>query len=48
MTAEFNGIERRLDELNERLARLAPLKNKPLEENLQDAYLREIKGLPTR
>jgi uncharacterized protein YutE (UPF0331/DUF86 family) len=42
MTAEFNGIERRLDELNERLARLEPLKNKPLEEFLQDAYLRDI------
>jgi uncharacterized protein YutE (UPF0331/DUF86 family) len=42
MTAEFNGIERRLDELSERLARLEPLKNKPLEEFLQDAYLRDI------
>jgi uncharacterized protein YutE (UPF0331/DUF86 family) len=42
MTTEFSGIERRLDELSERLARLEPLKNKSLEEFLQDAYLRDI------
>jgi hypothetical protein len=28
MELEFSGIERRLDELNERLARLDPLKSK--------------------
>ena len=28
MNSEFSGIERRLDELNERLARLHPLQNK--------------------
>jgi uncharacterized protein YutE (UPF0331/DUF86 family) len=42
MTAEFNGIERRLDELSERLARLEPLKNKPLHEFEDDPYLRDI------
>lgn len=42
MTAEFNGIERRLDELNERLARLTPLKDKPRHEFDQDPYLRDI------
>jgi len=39
---EFNGIERRLDELSERLRRLEPLREKPLDEFLQDAYLRDI------
>ena len=39
---EFNGIERRLDELSERLGRLEPLREKPLDEFLQDAYLRDI------
>jgi len=39
---EFNGIERRLDELSERLQRLEPLREKPLDEFLQDAYLRDI------
>jgi uncharacterized protein YutE (UPF0331/DUF86 family) len=42
MTEEFNGIERRLDELNERLARLKPLKSRPLTEFEQDAYLRDV------
>lgn len=42
MKPEFSGIERRLDELNERLNRLEPLKNKNLNEFLQDAYLRDI------
>jgi uncharacterized protein YutE (UPF0331/DUF86 family) len=42
MKPEFSGIERRLDELNERLNRLEPLKSKSLDEFLQDAYLRDI------
>ena len=42
MKPEFTGIERRLDELNERLQRLEPLKDKALPEFYQDAYLRDI------
>lgn len=42
MTAEFSGIERRLDELNERLARLKSLRDKPRYEFNQDSYLRDI------
>jgi len=42
MRLEFAGIERRLDELNERLQRLDPLKTKDLSEFLRDAYLRDI------
>jgi len=42
MNAEFSGIERRLDELNERLARLHPLQNKNRSEFDQDPYLRDI------
>ena len=42
MTAEFSGIERRLDELSERLARLEPIKDKPRSEFDQDPYLRDI------
>lgn len=42
MTVEFNGIERRLDELSERLARLAPLKERPVDDFYEDAYLRDI------
>jgi uncharacterized protein YutE (UPF0331/DUF86 family) len=42
MKLEFTGIERRLDELNERLQRLEPLKDKALPEFYQDAYLRDI------
>lgn len=42
MTPEFAGIERRLDELYERLRRLEPLKGKSLPEFYQGAYLRDI------
>ena len=42
MQTEFTGIERRLDELNERLARLQPLKDKTRSEFDQDPYLRDI------
>lgn len=42
MTLEFSGIERRLDELNERLARLYPLQNKARADFEQDPYLRDI------
>jgi uncharacterized protein YutE (UPF0331/DUF86 family) len=42
MVAEFVGIERRLDELSERLARLAPLRDKQRTEFDQDPYLRDI------
>jgi len=42
MNAEFSGIERRLDELSERLARLEPLKDKHRSEFDQDPYLRDI------
>jgi uncharacterized protein YutE (UPF0331/DUF86 family) len=42
MDKEFSGIERRLDELSERLARLEPLKNKSLADFQEDAYLRDI------
>lgn len=42
MEREFNGIERRLDELNERLQRLEPLKAKPLTEFRQDPYLCDV------
>lgn len=42
MPSEFNGIERRLDELNERLARLHPLQDKSLSEFDADPYLRDI------
>ena len=42
MKPEFSGIERRLDELNERLQRLEPLKKKDLDEFMQDVYLRDI------
>jgi len=42
MPPEFNGIEKRLDELNERLARLEPLKDKSREAFDQDPYLRDI------
>ena len=42
MTPEFSGIERRLDELNERLTRLQPLREKPRAEFDQDPYLRDI------
>jgi len=42
MRLEFAGIERRLDELNERLQRLDPLKVKSLSEFHRDVYLRDI------
>jgi hypothetical protein len=42
MPGEFSGIEKRLDELSERLARLEPLRNKKREEFDADPYLRDI------
>jgi len=42
MKPEFSGIERRLDELNERLARLEVLKAKSRSEFDADPYLRDI------
>jgi hypothetical protein len=42
MPTEYNGIERRLDELSERLARLEPLRSRPRTEFDRDAYLRDI------
>ena len=42
MVPEFSGIERRLDELSERLARLQPLKDKARAEFDGDPYLRDI------
>jgi len=42
MSPEFSGIERRLDELNERLARLEPLREKKQTAFDEDPYLRDI------
>ncbi len=42
MPDEFSGIERRLDELNERLARLGPLRDRKRTEFDADPYLRDI------
>ena len=42
MKPEFSGIEKRLDELNERLARLEALKVKSRSEFDADPYLRDI------
>jgi uncharacterized protein YutE (UPF0331/DUF86 family) len=42
MSTEFTGIERRLDELSERLARLQPPSDKARTEFDQDPYLRDI------
>jgi hypothetical protein len=42
MKPEFSGIEKRLDELNERLARLEALKAKSRSEFDADPYLRDI------
>jgi uncharacterized protein YutE (UPF0331/DUF86 family) len=42
MRPEFSGIERRLDELSERLARLEPLTARERVEFDHDAYLRDI------
>lgn len=42
MQLEFSGIERRLDELSERLARLEPLRARDRREFEADPYLRDI------
>lgn len=42
MPDELNAITRRLDELNERLARLQPLQNKTRSDFDGDPYLRDI------
>jgi hypothetical protein len=42
MQPEFSGIERRLDELSERLARLEPLKARSRADFDADPYLRDI------
>ncbi len=42
MTSEFNGIEKRFDELNERLARLESLRSKTRAEYDSDPLLRDI------
>ncbi|PJF24064.1 MAG: DUF86 domain-containing protein, partial [Phototrophicales bacterium] len=42
MSVEFSGIERRLDELSERLARLTPLRERPRSDFDVDPYLRDI------
>ncbi len=42
MASEFSGIERRLDELSERLARLEALRNRPRQDFDQDPFLRDI------
>lgn len=42
MTNKFSGIERRLDELNERLARFRPLQERPRADFSADPYLRDI------
>ena len=42
MVPEFSGIERRLDELNERLARLEPFRKKQRSDFEEDPYLRDI------
>ena len=42
MHVEFSGIERRLDELSERLARLAPLCDRPRADFSSEPYLRDI------
>jgi uncharacterized protein YutE (UPF0331/DUF86 family) len=42
MNVEFNGIERRLDELSERLARLVPLRDRPRTDFSSEPYLRDI------
>jgi uncharacterized protein YutE (UPF0331/DUF86 family) len=42
MTAEFAGIERRLDELSERLARLQPFIDRTRSDFDEDPYLRDI------
>jgi len=42
MKSEFSGIEKRLDELNERLARLEPLRERKRAEFDADPFLRDI------
>ena len=42
MESAFSGIERRLDELSERLTRLKPLQDKKRAEFDQAPYLRDI------
>jgi uncharacterized protein YutE (UPF0331/DUF86 family) len=42
MPSEFSGIERRLNELNERLARLEPFRTRARAEFDADPYLRDI------
>jgi hypothetical protein len=42
MTPEYSGIERRLDELSERLGRLEPLSMRTRAEFAADTYLRDI------
>ena len=42
MSTEFSGIERRLDELSDRLARLQPLKSRARSDFDEDQYLRDI------
>lgn len=42
MANEFSGIERRLDELSERLGRLRPLVERKRADFEQDPYLRDI------
>jgi uncharacterized protein YutE (UPF0331/DUF86 family) len=42
MNVEFSGIEKRLDELNERLARLARLRDRPRADFDRVPYLRDI------
>lgn len=42
MPKEFGGIEKRLDELRERLARLEPIREKARSEFDTDPYLRDI------
>jgi hypothetical protein len=42
MSTEFSGIERRLDELSDRLARLQPLTDKARGDFDEDPYLRDI------
>jgi uncharacterized protein YutE (UPF0331/DUF86 family) len=42
MRPEFTGIEKRLDELHERLSRLEPLRNKSRSDFDKDAFLRDI------
>ena len=44
MRPEFTGIEKRLDELHERLARLEPLRNRTRSEFDKDPFLRDISG----